>query len=171
MKTVHMRLAAAATAAAAVALGAALHFHQAPAAEPTQPLARTQAPQRIDSPVQQAPQAALHREPWTAASADPFRTVSFASPPPAPVTVQAPAPVVAVKPVAPPFPYQFFGRMVDVNGKTLTFLIRDGSLVPVQQGEVIDGNYRIDAANDTQLQVTYLPLNEQTTLTLQSAAP
>jgi hypothetical protein len=41
----------------------------------------------------------------------------------------------------------------------------------VRQGDIIDGNYRIDAASDSQLQVTYLPLNEQSTLTLQSAAP
>ncbi len=175
MKTVHIRSAAAASAAAALALAAALHFYRAPAAEPVQGLA--QAPQRAGSPAPgtpQAPQArqtAPHRQPWTAASADPFRSVSFAPPPPAPVAVQAPAPVAAEKPVTPPFPYQFFGRMVDVNGKTLTFLIRDGSLVPVQQGEVLDGSYRIDAASDTQLMVTYLPLNEQSTLTLQSAAP
>jgi hypothetical protein len=171
MKTVHIRSAAAASVAAALALAAALHLHRAPAAEPVQAVvqrvAQAQAPQHP-----QAPQAVPHRQPWTAASADPFRSVSFAPPPPpAPAPVQAPAPVAAEKPVAPPFPYQFFGRMVSVDGKKLTFLIRDGSLVPVQQGEVIDGSYRIDAASDTQLMVTYLPLNEQSTLTLQSAAP
>jgi len=112
----------------------------------------------------------LARQPWTAAGADPFRSVSFAPPPAAPVLAQAPPPAAEEKPVAPPFPYQFFGRMVAVDGKTLTYLIRDGNLVQVREGEVIDGNYRIDAASETQLQVTYLPLNEQSTLALQTAA-
>jgi hypothetical protein len=169
MKTVHIGLAATAL---ALALAAALHFHRAPTAEPAQAL--VQAPQRAISPppqASQAPKGVQNRQPWTVANTDPFRLISFAPPPPAPVAVQAPAPVPATTPVAPPFPYQFFGRMVAVDGETLTFLIRDGSLVRVQQGDVIDGNYRIDGASDTQLLFTYLPLNEQSTLTLRSAAP
>jgi hypothetical protein len=169
MKTVHILLAAATSAAAALALGAVLQMRRPAEAGPA---ARHEPPQQHASQrVQDAPQPALHRRPWTAASADPFRSVSFVPPPPPPVAVQTPAPAVAEKPVAPPFPYQFFGRMIGVDGKTLTFLMRDGNLVPVRQGDIIDGNYRIDAASDSQLQVTYLPLNEQSTLTLQSAAP
>jgi hypothetical protein len=111
-----------------------------------------------------------HREPWAGAAGNPFRPVGFTPPPPVPNTAQAPpAPVVEPKPVAPPFPYQFFGRMVGIDRKTLTFFIRDGNLIPVQVNDVLENNYRIDAVSDKQIVVTYLPLNEQSTLNLPSA--
>ncbi|MFM9437293.1 hypothetical protein ACFDR9_004380 [Janthinobacterium sp. CG_23.3] len=40
-----------------------------------------------------------------------------------------PLPPAPVKPVAPPFPFLYFGRMVDVNGKLVTYLTRDDVLI------------------------------------------
>lgn len=112
------------------------------------------------------------RDPLLEAATDPFKVVSFV----APVQAQSapvappPAPVVQPKPVAPQFPYQYFGRMVDVDGQKLTFLSRDGVLVPIKVGTVLDEMYRVDAVAEKQISLTYLPLNEQISIFTQSAA-
>ena len=63
-------------------------------------------------------------------------------------------------PVAPPFPYLFFGRMVDIHGKRLTYLSRDDHVFPIKDGEIVDGAYRVDAIGEREISLTYLPLNE-----------
>jgi hypothetical protein len=110
------------------------------------------------------------RDPLLEAATDPFKVVSFVAPVQAAAVAPPPAPVVQPKPVAPQFPYQYFGRMVDVDGKTLTFLSRDGALVPIKVGTVLDQAYRIDTMTDKQISLTYLPLNEQISIFTQSAA-
>jgi hypothetical protein len=60
--------------------------------------------------------------------------------------------------------------MVGVDGATLTFLSRDNALVPVKVASVLDEMYRIDAITDKQILLTYLPLNEQISIPMQSAA-
>jgi hypothetical protein len=173
MKTLRTRYTALAAGAALALLAAAgLYKTMAPAGAEVAPSGVALGPHlpQATMPQGDAQASSLRRQPWTAAGTDPFRPVSFVPPPSAPVVAQAVPAAVVEKPVAPPFPYQFFGWMIAVDGKTLTYLIREGSLLQVQAGEVIDGAYRIDAASDTQLQVTYLPLNEQSTLVLQTAA-
>ena len=56
--------------------------------------------------------------------------------------------------------------MISVDGQPLTFLVRDDRLIPVRQGDILDDIYRIDSINDAQIQFTYLPFNEQSTLSL-----
>ena len=106
------------------------------------------------------------------AASDPFRVVSFL--PPAPKVIAAPAPMappppVAPQPVRPPFPYVYFGRMVDVHGKQLTYLSRDEGLIPVNEQQILDNVYRIDAIREREISVTYLPLNEKTVIPAGSA--
>jgi hypothetical protein len=111
------------------------------------------------------------RDPLLEAATDPFKVVNFVAPvQAAPAAPPPPAPVVQPKPVAPQFPYQYFGRMVDVDGQKLTFLSRDSVLVPIKVGTMLDDVYRIDAVADKQISLTYLPLNEQISISVQSAA-
>jgi hypothetical protein len=129
--------------------------------------ARTSGPAPNDQP---AAAKSDERDPLLEAATDPFKVVSFVAPVQAMPVAPPPAPVVQPKPVAPQFPYQYFGRMVDVNGQALTFLSRDGVLVPIKVGTVLDDVYRIDAMAGKQISLTYLPLNEQISISVQSAA-
>lgn len=111
----------------------------------------------------------LQRSAWVETNANPFRATSFLPPlAVTPVSAQAPK-VEESKPSAPSFPYEFLGRMIDVNGNALTFLMRNGDLIPVKVGEVLDGIYRIDAVDAQQIRITFLPSNEQSTLIAKTA--
>ena len=95
--------------------------------------------------------------------ADPFRPVSFIPPPPPP---PAPPPTLSVvKPAAPSFPFRYFGRVIGVEGETF-YLVRDDVLIPVVPAQVIDNTYRVEAVGASEIRVTYLPLQETTTLSL-----
>jgi hypothetical protein len=78
-------------------------------------------------------------------------------PPPPPPPPPAPPPPPFV-PVAPPFPHAWVGRYVDtaervvIAGPSTTWVLK--------VGDVIDGQWRIDAITERQLNVTYLPLNQ-----------
>jgi hypothetical protein len=78
--------------------------------------------------------------------------VVAAPPSPAPPEVtQAPPP-----PAAPPFPYQFVGRMTDARPRAILNNAQRSAVVGV--GEVVDGQWRIDAIEAGGLRLTYLPL-------------
>jgi hypothetical protein len=94
---------------------------------------------------------------------DPFRTISFAPPAPPPAAAPAPPPVPVVR-SAPALPYTYFGRMTGPDGAELVYLMRENRVTPVQVGQVIDTDYRIDAITATRVVVTYLPLDEKVTL-------
>lgn len=107
------------------------------------------------------------RDPLVATDADPFKPVSFLPPPPK--VIEA-VPTSTPKPVAPPLPYRYFGRMADVEGKVLTYLTRDREMIPIQENQVLDNVYHIDSVTDSQIVMTYIPLDEKSVITIQSAA-
>lgn len=84
------------------------------------------------------------------------------TPAPPPQAVSEPAPT------APPLPFTYVGKMVD--GKRLTIYIaspdRNYAVAP---GDVIDGTYRIEEAQDSQVVLTYLPLNIRQTISIGAA--
>ena len=116
-----------------------------------------------------AGQRPLDRDPVIGAAGDPFKVVSFLPPPPKPAAPPPPAPL-APRPAAPAFPYKYFGRMVGIDGKARTYLSRGEALVVVRERDVLDQMYRIDTIADTQIGVTYLPLDEKLTLATPSAS-
>lgn len=119
--------------------------------------------------VGQTGQIELSPDPLMPPQVDPFRSISFLPPPPkviAPVIVAPPPPP---KPVAPTFPYAYFGRMMDINKKNVTYLSRDDALIPIRQGEVLDNAFRIDEIGATQIVVTYLPLDEKISIAIRAA--
>lgn len=87
---------------------------------------------------------------------------SLPPPPPPPVTqkvVHAEPP----PPQAPRFPHQWVGRFNDmavVSGPQQTWV--------VAQGQVIDGQWRIDRIRDRQMQLTYLPFKQAQTVAMRT---
>ncbi|TAK84927.1 MAG: hypothetical protein EPO20_12110 [Betaproteobacteria bacterium] len=90
---------------------------------------------------------------------DPFARRSFA--PPAPQVAAAEPP----KPVAPPLPFRYMGRLTQ-DGKTEVFLLRGEEILSIAAGRKIDAQYRVDAVTDSAIRITYLPLRTRQSLEL-----
>lgn len=88
---------------------------------------------------------------------DPFAPRSF-SPMVAP---QAGAPA---KPVAPPLPFRYLGKMIE-DGKLAVFLARGDESLSVKAGQTI-GEYRVEKVTDSEVVFTYLPLKTKQSLPL-----
>jgi hypothetical protein len=78
----------------------------------------------------------------------------------------APAPQAPAKPVAPPLPFQYFGRLSE-NGKTEVFLLHGEELLSIAAGQKV-GDYRIDKVSHSSISFTYLPLKMKQTMDLQA---
>lgn len=78
----------------------------------------------------------------------------YVAPPVAPPPPAAPAPA----PEAPPQPFAYSGKML-YDGKVQVFITHEGRTFPVQEGDLVDGNYRIDSIKGPLMSWTYLPLN------------
>jgi len=89
------------------------------------------------------------------------------APPPAPAPAWTPPPPVAAPPpaVAPALPFEFIGKMDDER-RLRVFLLRGEKIYTVTVGEVIDGTYRIERIADSEMVLTYLPLNVRQTLSV-----
>lgn len=86
-------------------------------------------------------------------------------PPPAPPVVQAPPP----PPSPPPLLFTYLGRMEEEDGHVVVYLLQNNRPYAASEGEMIDGNYRLDSISPTKLALTYVPLNAKQTLTIGSA--
>jgi hypothetical protein len=109
--------------------------------------------------------AMLHRKAELQKPEDLFVTRSWyvAPPPPPPVEAAPPAP-----PTAPPLPFTFLGRYWQ-SGKLTFFLVSGDRVLSVKQGDIVDGNYRIDGVSGATLLITYLPLNSKQSLDMGTA--
>ena len=105
--------------------------------------------------------ARLQRPEPTVPQNDPFAR-NFGQPKPAQVSNAAP---VVQKPVAPPLPFQYFGRLTE-NGKTEVFVMRGEELIAIAAGQQI-GDYKVEQVADTSISFTYLPMKMKQTLDLQ----
>ena len=70
----------------------------------------------------------------------------------------------AAKPVAPPLPFRYIGKMVD-GDKLAVFLANGNESMAVAQGDRI-GDYRVDKVSDAEIVFTYLPLKTKQSLPL-----
>ncbi|KWC53547.1 hypothetical protein [Burkholderia ubonensis] len=130
--------AASAAAAASAASGARVDA-PTPAATPREKLAALRAPVSVES------------------ANDPFTASSWLPPPPveAPLPAARPAP-----PTAPPVPFTYVGELDAKADKPQVFLSNGDQLLIVSPGDVIDGQYRVDAVSASNVVLTYLPLNQ-----------
>ena len=76
----------------------------------------------------------------------------------------------APAPTAPPMPYRFSGKLMQ-DGKLEVFLSKGDSVVAVQQGETIEGGYRVESIGEEQITLTYLPLGKKETIPVFSLLP
>ncbi|WP_088968514.1 hypothetical protein [Vogesella sp. LIG4] len=96
---------------------------------------------------------------------DPFTVLSWLPPPPPP----PPAPVVQPPPpTAPPLPFAFVGAFDTQSGKPHVFLSNGDRLLVVASGDLIDEQYRVDSIAASNVELTYLPLNQKQVLSTQS---
>lgn len=89
---------------------------------------------------------------------DPFAGKSWYVPPSQPLPVE---PVVSTPalPVAPPLPFRYMGRMLEENGHMVIYLTQGAHVYSVSEGDMLEGNYRLERIESSQLVLTYLPMN------------
>ena len=85
--------------------------------------------------------------------------------PPAPKTTAA-----RVAPSAPPLPYRFAGKLVR-DGTLQVFLAKGNVAIPIKQGQILDGAYRVETIGEDRVTLVYLPLNHKDSIALRYALP
>lgn len=75
--------------------------------------------------------------------------------PPAP---QAAVGIPVEKPVAPPVPFHYMGKLEDSPQGTLIFLAIRNKVQTVMIGQIVEGAWRLDSEDASALHLTYLPL-------------
>lgn len=97
----------------------------------------------------------VQRPPWAPVADSQFAAWSPPPPPPAPRVVNGPPPPPPA-PVAPTFPYQIIGSLLD-GGSRQIFLAGPNRSLNARAGEVIDGQWRVDQVSATGMSLTWLP--------------
>ncbi|MFG6442144.1 hypothetical protein [Roseateles sp. LKC17W] len=80
------------------------------------------------------------------------------SKPAPPRAIDKPAAEQPAPPIAPPFPYQLVGRLTDGASRAVLNNAQRSAVVGV--GEMVDGQWRVDAVEPAGLRLTYLPLGQ-----------
>ncbi|EEA01150.1 hypothetical protein BH160DRAFT_3584 [Burkholderia sp. H160] len=108
------------------------------------------------------------RTPLSLESANnPFAASSWLPPPP-PVVVAPAPPAPVAPPTAPPVPFTYLGELDAKAAKPQVFLSNGDRLLIVSPGEVIDAQYRVESVSESDVVLTYLPLNERQVLSTQA---
>ena len=116
------------------------------------PVAKAASATEVVAPTDWQP---VQRKVWAAPPDAQFAAWAPPPPPPAPPEVKGPPPVPPA-PVAPPFPYQIIGSLVE-SGQTQVFLAGPARSLNVRAGELIDGQWRVDQVSATGMSLTWLP--------------
>jgi hypothetical protein len=94
-----------------------------------------------------------------ASTSNPFAASSWLPPPP-PVVVPVVPEVRAAAPVAPPVPFTYMGELDAKKAKPQVFLSSGDRLLIVSPGDVVDEQYRVESVSESDVVLTYLPLNQ-----------
>jgi len=78
-----------------------------------------------------------------------------AAPPAAPAPALAPA---EPAPQVPPFPYAYLGGITE-DGRRMAFFASGDRVLALHAGDPVDANFRVDRLDESQMTVTYLPLD------------
>src|SRR6267378_347457 len=100
-----------------------------------------------------------------------LRTPLFSSrswQPPAPNISTAPH--VPPAPTAPPMPYRYAGKLVQ-GGRQSVLLSKGDRVFPINEGETLDGGYRVESMGETQVTLMYLPLAHEERIPVDSSLP
>jgi hypothetical protein len=93
----------------------------------------------------------------------------FSAPPPAPAPAPVAAPEVPAKPVPPAMPYRVAGT-VKHDGVSKVVLAKGDAVLPVEEGDTLEGGYRVEAIGADEITLVYTPLGISERLTL-AASP
>jgi hypothetical protein len=96
---------------------------------------------------------------------DMFPSKSWYVPPPPPKVVAGPPPV----PTAPPFTYQYIGKMIEEENHSAVFLENRSRIFIVHAGDTFEGQYRVEAIDPPVMTLTYLPLDIKQTVQIGEA--
>jgi hypothetical protein len=91
----------------------------------------------------------------------------FGAPPAVPAPAAAP-PQAPAAPVAPPLPYRVAGSVVR-GGVSELLLVKGDVVLPVKEGDTLDGGYRVESIGPTEITLVYLPLGVRERLPLPPA--
>jgi hypothetical protein len=94
----------------------------------------------------------------------------FAAPPPPPKPAPAAAPVVESKPVPPAMPYRVAGKLTH-DGVSKVVLVKGDRVLTVQQGDTLEGGYRVDTVGGDEITLVYEPLGTRERLALAAGVP
>ncbi len=64
-------------------------------------------------------------------------------------------------PKAPPVPYRFVGKLEAKNAAPRAFLAKGEALLIVSAGDLLDNLYKVESLGQTEVVLTYLPLNQR----------
>jgi hypothetical protein len=109
------------------------------------------------------PAALPERAGMSTAHGDGFAARSWAPP----VAPPQPAVQASTPPAQPPMPYRFVGHLTR-DGTKQHFLMKGDVLVPVNEGEILEGTYRVEAIAADEITLLYVPLGLQSRLALVS---
>ncbi|KVC49702.1 hypothetical protein WS58_06630 [Burkholderia pseudomultivorans] len=91
------------------------------------------------------------------AAHDPFTASSWLPPPP---VVPPPPETRPAPPTAPPVPFVYLGQQDPKAAKPQVFLGNGDQLLIVSPGDVIGSQYRVESVTESNVVLTYLPLNQ-----------
>ena len=123
-------------------------------------------PQDADSQKRAGRFALPDRMPLSAQRGDLFGTHSWQ--PQAPKIGAAPA--ASAAPTVPSMPYKFAGKLLQ-DGKLQIFLSKGDAVVAIQEGDTLDGAYRVESIEEAQITLLYLPLKRKETIPVSSSLP
>jgi hypothetical protein len=99
---------------------------------------------------------------------DIFSPHSWLPPPPPPPPPQAVAPAPPPPPpMAPLLPFSFFGSLDEKGLARRVFLTKGDQLVIVKANDIVEGQYRVDQITENAVDLTYLPLNQKQSISIQ----
>jgi hypothetical protein len=73
-------------------------------------------------------------------------------------------------PAVPPMPYRFAGKLLQ-EGRLQILLARDDVVIPVREGDTLDGAYRVESIGEAQITLLYLPLKHKESIPVSSSLP
>ena len=137
---------------------------------PVEVISREQKKEKENLPVPEMSSALLlvdqlKRPAFSETVKDMFPSKSWFVAPPPPKVVAGPPPV----PTAPPFTYQYIGKMIEEENRSTVFLENKSRIFIVRAGDTIDNQYRVETIDPPLMTLTYLPLELKQTVQIGEA--
>jgi hypothetical protein len=88
---------------------------------------------------------------------------------PAPAKPAAAAPSAPDAPTPPPMPYRFAGRVVR-DGVSQLLLAKENDVLPVREGDTLEGGYRVESIGAEDITLLYVPLGVRQRLSASGGA-